>query len=291
MAGQGSMIRFFLYSQYHGKDKPVGSDYIRGLQVIKHWDEAELYKYGENPEALIFMKVFMSLDYKFPAHFEGIKILDICDPMWLEDYNVVETCNAMDAVTCPTEALAKFIRQFHSNVVVIPDRFDVEIIPKPKRHTKKAKNVVWFGYSHNAELLKPAMALIEELGLNLTIIANDDPIVNRWGHRNKEDWYTFIKYDEETIYDELQKCDFAIFPDGFRPEDAFKSNNKTIKANLAGLPVAKDAEQVKLYMYPEARQAWLDNSYATIKEEYDVRKSVTQYKEAINDIKRNKAQS
>lgn len=278
------MIRFFLYSQYHGKDKPVGSDYIRGLQVIKHWDEAGLYKYGENPEALIFMKVFISQDYRFPAHFEGIKILDICDPMWLEDYSVVETCNAMDAVTCPTEALAKFLRQFHDNVVVVPDRFDLDKIPKPKKHTAKAKTVVWFGYSHNAELLKPAMGLIDELGLNLTIISNDDPIMNRYSKRPKEEWYKFVKYDEDTIYEELQKADFAIFPEGFRPEDKFKSNNKTIKANLAGLPVARDAEQVKLYMYPEARQAWFDNNYAIIKEQYDVRKSVAQYKEIINEI-------
>lgn len=277
-------VRFFLYSTYHGKDRPVGSDFIRAIQPIKYWDEAELYKYGENPDVLIFQKVFMSQDYQFPKHFEGIKILDMADPMWLEGYDVVSTAQAMDAVTVPTEPLAEFVRQFHSNAHVIPDRFDIEILPKPKQHTEEAKTVVWFGYSHNAELLKPAMHLIDELNLNLIIISNDDPIMNRYSQRVKETWYTFVKYDEDTIYQELQKADFAILPDGFRPEDAFKSNNKTIKANLAGLPVAKDADEAKAYMEAKNRKDWFNHNYDIIAKEYDVRKSVEQYKDIISGI-------
>ncbi len=278
------MIRFFTYSQFHGKTEPVGSDYIRSHQLIKYWPEAKLYKYGENPEALIFQKVFISQDYQFPKHFQGKKILDICDPMWLEGHAVVETAQAMDAVTCPTEALAEYMRQFHSNVVVIKDRFDLEMIPKPKKHIQKAKTVVWFGYSHNADALRAAIPLIERLGLNLRIISNDDPIINRWGLRPKDAWYKFVKYEEATIYDELQKCDFAILPDGNRPEDRFKSNNKTIKAQLAGLPVAKTPEEVELYMDAEARQKWFDDNYTEIAREYDVRNSVKEMKELINEI-------
>ena len=278
------MIRFFTYSQFHGKTEPVGSDYIRSHQLIKYWPEAALYKYGENPEALIFQKVFMSQDYQFPKHFQGKKILDICDPMWLEGHAIVETVHVMDAVTCPTEALAEYMRQFHSNVVVIKDRFDLEMIPKPKKHIQKAKTVVWFGYSHNADALRAAIPLIERLGLNLRIISNDDPIVNRWGMRPKDAWYKFVKYEEATIYDELQKCDFAILPDGNRPEDRFKSNNKTIKAQLAGLPVAKTPEEVELYMDAKARQKWFDDNYAEIAREYDVRNSVNEMKELIRSL-------
>ena len=284
-------IRFFTYSQFHGKLEPVGSDYIRAHQVMKYWEEAELYKYGENPDVLIFQKVFISQDYLFPRHFEGIKILDICDPMWLEGHNVVETAQAMDAVTCPTEALATFIRQFHANVVVIPDRFDLELLPKPKAHTKQAKRVVWFGYSHNADLLKPAIATIERLGLDLIIISNDDPIANRWGIRDKDEYYTFVKYDEATIYKELQKADFAVLPDGMRPVDEFKSNNKTVKAQLAGLPVAKTVEDCELYMSAEARQEWFNTNYDIIKQQYDVRNSVNDYKQIIENIKNNRTKN
>ena len=274
-------VRFFTYGMFHGKNETVGSDYLRALQLIKYWDEAELYKYGENPDVLIFNKVFCGEDYQFPKHFENIKILDICDPMWIEGHAVVQTAQAMDAVTCTTENLAEFIRQFKKEVYVVPDRFDLELLPKPKVHTEQAKSVVWFGYSHNAELLKPAIGKLESLGLNLIIISNDDPIANRWGLRDKKEYYTFVKYNEATIYQELQKADFAILPDGARPEDYFKSNNKTIKANLAGLPVAKTAEDVDLYMKAENRRKWYDENYATIKAEYDVRKSIEQYKVII----------
>ena len=278
------MVRFFLYSAFHGKDKPVGSDYIRAIQAIKYWDEAELYKYGENPDCLIFMKVFISPDYQFPKNFKGKKILDICDPMWLEGYDVVETCNAMDAVTVPTETLAEFMRQFHSNVHVIPDRFDVEILPKPKEHKEEAKTVVWFGYSHNAETLKPAMQLIDELTLNLIVISNDDPIMNRYSTRDKDTYYKYLKYDEDTIYDQIKKADFAVLPDGFRPVDPFKSSNKAIKANLCGLPVAKTSDDVREFMKAENRRKWFDENYSIIKEQYDIRKSVQQYKDIINEI-------
>lgn len=278
------MIRFFTYSQFHGKLEPVGSDYIRAHQLIKHWPEAGLYKYGEFPDCLIFNKVFASQDYQFPKHFENKKILDICDPMWLEGHNIVETCQAMDAVTCPTEALADYIRQFHTNVVVVPDRFDLDVIPKPKAHKGKAKTVVWFGYAHNSELLKPAIPIIESLGLNLLIVSNDDPIANRWGIRDKKEWYTYKPYNEATIYQDIQTADFAILPDGFRPEDRFKSNNKTIKANLAGLPIAKTREHVELYMSGEARQDWFDTNYAIIAKEYDVKNSVKQMQELIKSL-------
>jgi hypothetical protein len=280
------MIRFFTFARFHGKSEQVGSTFIRVNQVIKYWDEADLYKYGENPSTLIFQKVFVSPDYQFPAHFQGKKILDICDPMWLEGYDVVETCNTMDAVTCPTEPLAEFIRQFHDNVHVIPDRYDIEIVPEPKEHKGKAKTVVWFGYSHNIGSLKAAIPLIDELKLNLLIISNDDPIYNRFSKRPKEEWYTFKKYNEDTIYQDLQKADFAILPEGFRPEDYFKSNNRTIRANLAGLPVAKNSDDVKLYMEVQNRRKWFNENYVTIKEEYDCRKSVEQYKEIIDGISR-----
>lgn len=286
MSNNKQTIKFFDYSSYHGKPEPVGSTYIRVDQLIKYWPEADKYMYGQNPDVLIFQKVFCSPDYKFPKHFKGIKILDICDPMWIEGVDVVETCHAMDAVTVPTQALADFISQFHSNVIVVPDRFDLELLPKPKVHQGLAKTVVWFGYAHNIETLKPAMSIINEMNFNLVVISNDDPIANRWSmNRPNLDWYTYINYNEDTIYEDMQKADFAIFPDGMRPVDQFKSNNKTIKANLSGLPVAKTADEVRQYIKADSRKKWFDTNYDKIKAEYDVRKSVEQMKGIINAIK------
>jgi hypothetical protein len=283
-------IRYFTYSMFHNKRPIVGSDFIRVRQLLKYWPETALYKYGENPDVLIFQKVYCSADYKFPAHFEKIKILDICDPDWLEGVSIKETIDAMDAITVPTQPLADFLKQLTDKpIVVVPDRFDLELVPKkPKSHTKEATTVGWFGYKHNAELLRPALPLIAELGLDLRIIANDDPYLWQYNDQLSQDKYQYVRYDESKIYDELLKCDFIIFPPGGRIVDKFKSNNKTVKAIMAGIPVATNKEEVLEMMQPENRRKYLDENYATIRSEYDVRKSVEQMKQLIATISQSK---
>jgi adenylate kinase family enzyme len=283
------MVGYLDFGRYHGKDSLQGSTFIRMKQMEKYWPEFSRYRYGSNPEALVFQKVYCTEDYKFPAHFPGVKILDICDPDWLEGVNIVDTCKSMDAVVTPTEALAEFLRQFHDNVRVIPDRFDISAIPEPKQHTGQAKTVVWFGYSHNATLMKAAMRVIDKMQLNLLIIANDDPFIHQWSDRSYKDFYKFVKYNEDTFYETLQTADFAVMPPGFRPQDAFKSNNKTVKANLAGLPVAVTAEAVEQFMSAEERQKWFDENYESVKQDYDIRNSVAEYKQIIQEAKDGRA--
>ena len=141
-------VRFFTFEQYHGKGN-IGSTRIRVHYLIDRWDEAELYRYGENPDVLIFQKVYLQPDYRFPEHFEGIKILDICDPDWLsEQQNVVETINAMDGVTCPTESLKEFLEQLTDKPIrVIPDRHNFPVL----QHSKsiQAKYLERFGSGSN----------------------------------------------------------------------------------------------------------------------------------------------
>ncbi len=284
-------VAFFTFEQFHNK-QAVGSTALRVHQLIRHWPEASLYKYGAHPDVLVFQKVYVTPDYTFPEHYPGIKILDICDADWTEGALIKQTVDAMHAVTCPTEALAKFLRQLTDKpVVVIPDRFDLALIPGRKPHINEAKRVLWFGYRHNAITLKPAMDIIDQLGLHLTIIADDDPMPWQWLLRDRAEAfrndrrYKFIKYKEETIYDDMQQCDFAIFPEGGRPQDRFKSNNKTIKAILAGLPVAKTKEEIESFIQPEAREKYMEKEYNRTKKDYDCSESVRQYKDLIATLK------
>lgn len=286
--GEDKMIRYLSFSQYHNKRPPTGSTYIRMIQLEKYWDDFKQYKYGENPDCLIFQKVYCTADYKFPAQFENKKILDICDPDWLNGNAVKETADAVDAITCPTEPIAEFMRQLTDKpVVVIPDRFDIENLVEPKQHRGKAKRAVWFGYHHNADAIKYGVNSLMREGIKLTVISNEDPGAWRWASdESYKQHYTFKKYNEETIYEELQKADFAILPKNSRSEDVFKSNNRTIKAHLAGLPVVYDKETLEKYIDGAERQKWLDNNYGIIKDSYDVRKSVAQFKELIDAIQR-----
>jgi hypothetical protein len=285
------MIRFLTFEQFHNR-RGIGSTNLRVHNLIKYWPEADIYKYGENPEAMIFQKVYMTQDYKFHKYFEGVKILDICDPDWFDGMLIKETVDAVDGVTCPTEELAKFIRQLTDKPVrVIPDRHDTDGLLPPKQHTKPAKRAVWFGYKQNAQLLQHALPSIEQAGLSLTVISNEDPYAQRWA-LNPEEFdkrYYFIKYKQENIIWDLQQHDICILPSGTRTVDRFKSDNKTTLAWLAGLPVAKDGEDMRRFIDPVERQKEVDDKHPYSLDNYDCRKSVTEMKAFIEELKHAKA--
>lgn len=283
------MVRFFTFQQFHNK-RGVGSTKIRVENLLKYWDDAELYKYGENPDTMIFQKVYVTQDYKFPVHFKGIKILDICDADWLDGTLIKQTVDAMDAVVTPTEPLAQFLRQLTDKPVrVIKDRFDIEEFPKIKTHEGDLKKLVWFGYSHNAETLKGAMVSIARRNLELIVISDNDPQCWHWAQNNKyKDLYTFYKFNQRNLYKQLQEADVAVFPQGWRPVDKYKSENKTVIAQLCGLPVIKTADEMDQLQQPDKRNQIAKLVYNKVTKEYDARKSVAEYQELIEELKANR---
>ena len=279
-------IRVMTFEMFHAKSN-VGSTKIRVHNLLKYWKEAELYKYGEKPDVLIFQKVYVGKDYKFPVTFEGIKILDICDPDWFDGVPIKETVDAMDAVVCPTEPLAEFIRQMTDKPVkVIKDRFDLNDFPTKKNHKGSAKTAVWFGYHHNSGMLKLAIPSLERRGLRLKIVSDQDPFAYRWSAKPKEyeSKYEFVKYHPDTAYQEIQKADICILPIGTRPQDRFKSENKTVIAQLLGIPVATNAEELDNLLTAEQRNSYINAIYDKLKQEYDCQLSVKEYKELIDEL-------
>ena len=257
---------FFTFEKYHNK-KNVGSTRIRVRNLLKYWPEAHEYKYGEKPDVMIFQKVYIQGEYRshrFDLHnlLECPKILDICDPDWLGNGGmnkaclIKETVDAVDAIVTPTEALAQFIRQLTDKPVkVIKDRFIVDGIPAPRQHIGDAKKVIWYGYTHNAETLKSAVRVISQMGLELTVMSDEDPRAWRWSQKEGfEDSYTFVKYTEEDFAETMSKHDICILPKGTRPQDRFKSENKEVLAVMLGLPVAKNADDIRRFMNPDERK-------------------------------------
>ena len=283
-------IRFFTFEQFHAKSN-VGSTKIRVHNLIKNWPEAELYKFGEKPDVMIYQKVYIGKDYKVPATFPAIKILDVCDPDWFDGVPIKETVDAMDAVVTPTNALADFIRQLTDKPIkVIRDRFDLSDFPERKMHRGKAKTVVWFGYQHNAGALKLAVQSFERRGLNLRVVADQDPFASRWAAKPQEyeKKYRFVKYLPETAYREIQKADICVLPKLNRPQDRFKSENKTVIAQLLGLPVAYNADELDKFMEADDRNGHIDTRYDQLKIEYNCKKSVSQYKQLIDELELNR---
>ena len=88
------MIGWVLFGNFHQK-KDIGSSRIRGKWVIEHMD-AEEFVQGKKYDTIIFQKTYWK---EMARVFKGVKILDICDPDWLDGAEIINFCKDIDAVT------------------------------------------------------------------------------------------------------------------------------------------------------------------------------------------------
>lgn len=273
---------FLLYSNVHNKPDTASSR-IRGEWLTKYWPETEALHYGRKYDFVVFQKVY---EVKYAKVFPGIKILDVCDPDWLHRKEpFIEMINEVDAVTCPTEKLQKAIRGWTEKpVIAIPDRHDLEYFKEKKIHRGRAKEVCWFGYSHNATALKTLRQHLIDNDLGISIIS-DQPIILSEQAEGINVTERFTKWTLETVNKEIIKSDMVIMPGSKDPNNRFKSNNKTIHSYLLGMPVANSVEDLERFLDPIERQKEADKNYEMARIEYDVRLSVEEMKELIERLK------
>lgn len=286
----GQKIGAFTFEQFHGK-RNIGSTNIRVRNLMKYWPEYEMYKYGQKYDTLIFQKVYVTQSrqglYQFPVTYKGgLKILDLCDPDWFQAPNMLKaTVDGVDAITASSQGIVDFIKQLTDKPIVhIKDRFDLNDFPPKKEHKGKAKDIVWFGYAHNAEVLRGVVFHCLKRKLRLTVIADSDPQI--WqvtGDESFKEYYTFIKYDE-LAYQKIQAHDICVLPKANRPQDKFKSDNKTTIARLLGLPVATSPEDLDKFVDAKARNEEVDKWYDKTRQEYNVERSVEEYKQLIDKL-------
>lgn len=268
-------IGILLFERRHGK-KAIGSSRIRGHWLIKYWPEAESFCQGQKYDAVIFQKVFL---FDYWKHYDGIKILDLCDPDWLSGEPITRGLKDIDAITTSTEELAKTVRKMTDKpVVYIPDRVDLKAYSTVKEHKEKAKSVVWFGYSHNIEPLNMALPFMKRYNLNLTVVS-DKPFLQADNN---------IAFRQDRLPEELLKHDMAVFPEFKEKRFRFKSNNRTIQCWALGLPVATTPDELTKFLSPEERNKEGKKRRKEVEEKYDVKLSVKEMKDLICDIQKNK---
>lgn len=265
----------------------VGSSRIRMRWLLPYWEEAEEYGIAKKYEVLIFQKVYWGA---MMDAFQGIKILDLCDPDWLENKPVFEFVDKADAITTSTEELAKYVRKMRPNMLVkcIPDRVYLpEAIPIKQDHYDKLRSLVWFGYSHNSHYLQRTYDEIIKHNLELIIVA-DQPVDAPRIYRDKIRIHN-IAYDYANINKELIKYDALLMPDPVGDERAkYKSNNKTLHGWSLGLPVIKVPEDIDRFASKESRIVEAKTKLQEIRDKWDVKLSVQDYRSLIEEIKKNK---
>jgi len=283
-------VCFITFEDFNERDQ-IGSSRIRARWVAKHWDGAEMYIPGKKYDIEIYQKVYWERRLKVnPA----IKILDICDPDWMErpsNQYFRKIIEYYDAITFPTKEFKKFFDKYLPNIPnkVIPDRLDLDLFDKRKVHKGTATKVVWFGYSQNQNVLHQAAATLRALKLKLTVISDDLKIYIT--KTEDKELFNFVKYNEDTINDELIKNgDICLLPphrndEGELPHKAlYKSDNKTINAWALGLPVATNAEELEFYLSAENRQNESEEKWHWTRANRDVRQSVVDYLDLIASL-------
>lgn len=296
-------IGFVTFQLYEGR-ADIGSSRIRAEWLCKYWEEAELYKQGQQYDVLIFQKAYWT---EMAKEFKGIKIFDLCDPDFLHwGYKTKEMLDNVDAITTSTEKLAEAMRQFTDKpVICVPDRMDLAQHMNQKKHEGDAKLVGWFGYVDNSIMLDPVLPYLEKLGLDLKVISNKSylppishvrPEIERGmgedesqrvlTHQKKHHWIelTNIKWNNDTYLDELLDCDIIVNPTSTKGKWGYKSNNKTLTAWALGIPVANTVAELKKYINPDERIKEAALRRTEIVKEWEVKSSVTDYIKIINDL-------
>jgi len=272
-------IGFCLFEKWHGKNY-IGSSRLRGHNLIKYWEDAEIFKQSGAYDAVVFQKVYWP---EFAKVYKGVKILDVCDADFLQAQPVKEAVDNIDAITCSTQALKKYYEQITDKpVYVIPDRQDMEFHSMRKVHKGKAKTAVWFGYCGNSVVLDKTLLKLKKLKLKLAIISDRD--YRAPSFLTEEDIIN-KKWDIETINENIMKYDIALLPRDDKGNFKYKSNNKKTKAWALGMPVAEEPEDLEKFMDAEARRNEAVKGRKEVFKKYDIKQSVLEFQNIINEVK------
>jgi hypothetical protein len=225
----------------HGRlFKRYGSTRLRVHNLLRYWPEARLWRPGVRPGVLVLHKAYGS------RLMAPVTILDISDPDWEHDGRVMPVVRRVDAVTCPTAAIAGVLRDHARRVVVIPDRHDLAKLPPVRGHIAAAQRVVWFGWSHNSGPLNNLIPTIESVGLSLTVVSERDPQPYHHAERPRafRRRYSYRRFRWSSIHSILCEHDICLVPRGNVPSDRFKSDNREMLALLCGVPSARSPEEL-----------------------------------------------
>lgn len=260
----------------HANRRPytVGSSRIRGAWVRKYFPQIEEFQLGQKYDVMIYQKAYWK---EHMQAFKGIKIFDICDPDWMEGRPITEVIDLVDAVTVPTVALQNFLMQLTDKpVVVIPDRIDPEEhTPVKEQHIGRARSVVWFGYASNQVVLDQPRDFLKNQLLSLVVISTE----------NYQKADVNIKWNYETINEEITKHDMVIMPDySMDLRHRFKSPNKTLTSWALKMPVAVTPEDVLKFMKEEERQKEADLRYNEVMTKHHVKQSGPEYMALIERL-------
>lgn len=263
----------------------IASTRIRVKWPLKYWPDAEEFRVGRRYDVIIFQKAYW---LEYATLFQGIKILDLCDPDFLIHGGL---CLAMvdrcDAVSCSSVALTEHLCTLtRTPVCTIPDRLDFETIgPLRKTHHGATRTAVWFGYRENQPLLHRMIDAVIAHGIPHLLVLTEEahPFQLPPGAEGRLT-LTNVPWRDDRAYHDLLRADVVLNPRGTEGRWRFKSDNKTVLAWALGLPVAHNGDELAALLTEEARRRESARRYDEVRQTSDVRQSVAEYRQLIARI-------
>ena len=279
-------IGFITFEKFHGRED-IGSSRIRARWLCNHWPEAEVARIGQNYSVIVFQKAYW---LEYAQLFKGLKILDMCDADFKHwGYRIKEMIEECQAVVTSTVPLAEYMRKLTDKpVVYIPDRIDLNSLgSRQKSHVGQGdtKIVAWYGYAENYPMLDASIGALAQLRIgNLIVISSRrSPYMLPPSMEGKINLINY-PWTEATAMDDLMRADVVINPQISTGRWKYKSNNKTILAWALGIPVAHTKDELAQLMTEEQRIAEAKLRFAEVKNKYDIRQSVAEYKQLIEEL-------
>ena len=198
----------------HWGDKTVASWRYRAKIVSEGW--AELNDF--TADTLIFAKPEANeLMEMARAKARGAwVIVDFCDDHF-DWVHYKEALRLADAVTCPTQTMAKIIKEHGRDATVIGDPYEY---PEAKPHYN-GLNLLWYGHAVNKHSLERILPDLE--GYNLRVVSNFGGAIP-WSH--------------ETMLEEFARADIVLMP----ATAEYKSPNRAVEAIRQGCFVVSERD-------------------------------------------------
>jgi hypothetical protein len=257
----------------------VGSSRIRGRWLWEAWDELEEMQMGRKYDFMIFQKAYW---FEMAREFDGIKILDICDPDWLDHDNIFNFMKLMDGIVTSTPEIAEYIKQQLPERIVIkhiPDRIKMEEHQNVKvGHQKTLSKVGWFGYSRNYTYVSAGIDTLLKEGIEVHLHMDSEI---------KKSGVVYHKYDYKTLHDDIIRYDAMLMEvdrDKHDLRGRYKSPNKLITCYALGIPVIQTIKDLERLKTQEAREKEAAEKLEYVKNEWDIKKSVTEWKALIKQL-------
>jgi len=217
---------------FTSQDRNDGSNRIRILNVFnelkdKGIDVSWFNPGDEDSYDIVITKSFSKehLPYFKSLQDKGIKVvLDYNEDVTF-DFNVRHMLHTVDVVVACSEELAKVVKEYNENVIVIEDAVEFQY-PETKSSGLDKLHVFWFGYGGSSWMAEKMREMIEDdLGMKLVTI-HEHPDAD-------------FPYSPDTVYDLLKRADIIIVPANYRRQPC-KSNNRLTQAMAMNKPVVCD---------------------------------------------------